>query len=194
MSNAFSPPAPDSPQRPLFELPEPEAPSTVTAAPEPSSGRPRMKSPQRFQRRFMDTCLDELVPGDSPVRAVWAMVEGADLSELDARIKAVEGGVGRDPIDPRILMALWLYATIEGVGHAREIERLTTRDNNYKWICGEVSVNRTSLSAFYTASPEILKRILVDYTAGMMAQGLVKLNRVSLDGMRVRANASKSSF
>ena len=192
MSDAFPTPAPDSPQRPLFELPEPEVPSPGTSS--PSLGRPRMKSPQRFQRRFIDACLDELIPWDSPVRAVWDMVDGADLSELEARIKAVEGGAGRDPIDPRILMALWLWATIEGVSHAREIERLTKRDNYYKWICGEVSVNRTSLSTFYTASPEILKRILVDYTAGLMNEGLVNLNRVSLDGMRVRANASKSSF
>lgn len=192
MSSTFPTPAPDSPQRPLFELPEPEVPSAAT--PEPPLGQPRMKSPQRFQRRFIDTCLDELIPWDSPVRAVWAMVEDADLSEIEARIKAVEGGAGRDTIDPRILLTLWLWATIEGVSYAREIERLSTRDNYYKWICGEVSINRTSLSTFYTICPEILKRILIDYTASLMNEGLVNLNRVSLDGMRVRANASKNSF
>ena len=50
------------------------------------------------------------------MRLVWAYTASLDLSELYARIKAVEGQPGRDPIDPRILLALWLYATIDGIG------------------------------------------------------------------------------
>jgi hypothetical protein len=91
-------------------------------------------------------------------------------------------------------MTLWLFATIEGVSSAREIERLTKRDNYYRWICGGVSVNRTTLATFMSARPEQVKRVLTDYTASLMVAGLVNLNRVSVDGMRVRANAGKGSF
>ena len=94
-------------------------------APEPAVGRPRMKSPVRDQQLVCFLSLDERVPPDSPVRAVWDLVAQADLSELFAKIQAVEGGPGRNPINPRILMCLWLFATVEGISRAREIERLT---------------------------------------------------------------------
>jgi len=153
-----------------------------------------MKSPQRDQWEYIQSRLDDLVPSDSSVRAVWEIIVNSDLSDLFAAIQAVEGGAGRDAIDPRILMTLWLFATIEGVSSAREIERLTKRDNYYRWICGGVSVNRTTLATFMSARPEQVKRVLTDYTASLMVAGLVNLNRVSVDGMRVRANAGKGSF
>jgi transposase len=181
-------------QRSLFEDGEAGVAAASAAEPLLLKGEPRIKAAIRNQRQFLDTSLDELVPQNSPVRAVWDMVVSADLSELYDRIQAVEGNVGRDAIDPRILMALWLFATVEGVSSAREIERLTKRDNCYRWICGGVSVNRTTLASFCTASPELLARVLIDYTAGLMGAGLVHLNRVSLDGTRVRASAGKSSF
>ena len=194
MSNSIPGDASNPQQRPLFELPESAVSGEPAQDPMPLFGQPRFQSPVRNQHRLIDTSLDELVSEDNPVRAVWDLVSNADLSELDARIQAVEGGVGRNPIDPQILMALWLFATIEGVGSAREIARLTKRDNYYRWICGGVTVNRTTLAAFRTATPELFQRVLIDYTARLMRAGLVRLNRVSLDGTRVRASAGKSSF
>jgi hypothetical protein len=69
-------------------------------------GVPRVKRPVRDQFEFREICVDDLVPSDHPVRAVWTFVMAQDLSSLYDKITAVEGGVGRDAIDPRILMAL----------------------------------------------------------------------------------------
>lgn len=157
-------------------------------------GVPRVKRPVRDQYEFREMCLDELVPSDHPVRAVWAFVMAQDLSSLYDQINAVEGEVGRDAIDPRVLMALWLFATVDGVGSAREIERRTTRDNPYRWICGGVSVNHTRLSQFRTGSTELLDDVLTNSVAVLMEQKLVSLKRVAQDGMRVRASAGRSSF
>ena len=172
-----------------------------TTSNEPASGRkpegrgiPRVKRPIRDQREFRDMCLDELVSASHPVRAVWAFVVAQDLSALYDQIAAVEGEVGRDAIDPRILMALWLYATVEGIGSAREIERRTTRDNPFQWICGGVSVNHTRLSQFRSGSAEVLDQVLTNSVAVLMQQELVTLQRVAQDGMRVRASAGKASF
>ena len=68
--------------------------------------------------------LESLLALDHPARAVWEFVESLDLSPLYAKVQAVEGVAGRPAIDPRIYMTLWLYATIEGVGSARALERL----------------------------------------------------------------------
>jgi len=138
--------------------------------------------------------LEGLLPPDHAARAVWEFVELLDLSPLYAKVQSVEGGAGRPAIDPRIYMALWLYATLEGVGSARALERLTRQHDAYRWILGGVSVNHHSLSDFRVQHGEVLDQVLTQSVAVLMEQGLVKLNRVSQDGIRVRASAGAASF
>jgi transposase len=138
--------------------------------------------------------LDECRPADHRARLIWRYVEGLDLSALHAKIKAVPGGVGRDAVDPRILMALWLFATLEGISSARQIARLCERDWAYQWICGEVGVNHHLLSDFRSAHEEVLEQLLTNTIATLLHQGLVTLTTVAQDGMRVRASAGSGSF
>lgn len=138
--------------------------------------------------------LDQWLDADHRVRLVWQFVESLDLSELYASIKATEGNVGRNPIDPRILFCLWLFATIEGISSARKLAELTTRDIAYRWICGEVSVNHHRLSDFRVEHGELLERILTDSIAALLQQKLITLETLAQDGMRVRASAGGSSF
>lgn len=154
----------------------------------------RVKRPERFQIQWRDTSLDQLIPKDHRVRAVWAYVDSLDLRPLYRNIRAVEGGVGRDAVDPRILMALWMFAIIEGVSSARHLARLCTRDLPYMWICGEVGVNYHLLSDFRTAHGEFLDELLADTIATLLHQKIVTLETVAQDGMRVRAHAGSGSF
>lgn len=154
----------------------------------------RVKRPERFQMQWRDASLDQLIPKDHRVRSVWAYVDSLDLSPLYAKIQAVEGGAGRDAVDPKILMALWMYAIIEGVSSARHLERLTKRDLPYMWICGEVGVNHHLLSDFRTAHGEFLDELLTDTIATLMHQNVVTLETAAQDGMRVRASAGSGSF
>jgi transposase len=138
--------------------------------------------------------LDQWLDADHRVRIVWQYVDALDLSELYESIKATEGNVGRDAIDPRILFALWLFATLEGVTSARRIAELTERDIPYMWICGGVSVNYHRLSDFRVAHGELLERILIDSIAVLIHNDLMTLSTVGQDGMRVRASAGSGSF
>jgi len=138
--------------------------------------------------------LDGLIPTDHRVRAVWDFAEGLDLSGLYARIRAVEGHAGRSPIDPKILLALWLYATTEGIGSARALAELCERHVAYQWLCGGVSVNYHTLSDFRVGHEEVLDDLLTQSVAALMAQGVVTLERAAQDGMRVRASAGAASF
>ena len=155
---------------------------------------PRFKIANRSQTEWRFFSLEEFVGADDPVRAVWAFVETQDLSRLYDSILAVEGGPGRDPIDPKILFALWLYATIEGVGSARRLDRLCEKHLNFMWLCGGVPVNYHTLSDFRTEHVDLLDELLTQGVAAMMQVGLVELKRVAQDGMRVRASAGSSSF
>lgn len=174
----------------LFPMPAPE----VSAEPPSAKGAPRVVEPNRAQMELRAVDLESLLPPDHAARAVWEFVESLDLSPLYAEVRSVEGSAGRPAIDPRIYMALWLYATIEGVGSARALERLTRQHDAYRWILGGVSVNYHSLSDFRVQHGEFLDQVLTQSVAVLMAQGLVKLNRVSQDGIRVRASAGASSF
>ena len=121
-------------------------------------------------------------------------VERENLEGRYAGIKAVEGGVGRAAIAPEILFALWLYATLEGVGSARSIVRLTQAHDAYRWICGGVQVNHHTVADLRSLNGQFLDELLTDNLASLMAAGVVKLQAVARDGMRVRASAGAGSF
>ena len=100
--------------------------------------------------------LEDLLPADHRARVVWRYVDSLDLSALYAKIQAVEGKAGRDAVDPKILMTLWMFATIESISSARQVDRLCKRDLAYMWICGDVGVNYHLLSDFRTAHGDFL--------------------------------------
>lgn len=144
--------------------------------------------------RLVPMDLEGLLAADHQARAIWAFVEQLDLSEFTARIQSREGSGGRPAIDPRILMGLWILATADGVGAAREIERLCREHLAYQWMCGGVNVNHHTLSDFRNLSSDLLNGVLTQTVAVLIEQGLVEMKRVSQDGMKVRASAGASSF
>jgi transposase len=172
------------------ELPEQVADGQPEAEPAP----PRLRQPQRDQIELRVVDLDGLLPLDHPARAVWAFVEQLDLSAVLAAIKAREGEPGHPPANPQIPMALWLYATIDAVGSARALARLCETHVAYQWICGGVSMNYHTLSDFRVAHVAVLDRLLAQGVAALVTEGLVQLERLAQDGVRVRASAGAGSY
>jgi transposase len=168
---------------------EPHDASTEVGAP-----APRLRSPDRSQVDPNPKCIDELIPPDHEARLVWALVENLDFTPLYARIKAVEGHAGRSATDPRILVALWVYAILEGVSKARELWRRCYDCDPYKWLRGGVDVNYHTLSDFRIQHSEWLKGQVVAILAAMRAENLIDMEVLGQDGMRVRASAGSDSF
>jgi transposase len=154
----------------------------------------RVVRPDRSQPRWDLIDLEAMLPADHRARIVWQFVESLDLSDLYSAIKSREGEAGRPAADPAVLMALWLFATIEGVGSARALARLAERDIAYRWIAGGVSLNHHGLADFRVIHMELLDRILTESVSALIAEGLVSLNEVAIDGTKVRASASKNSY
>lgn len=167
---------------------------TAMAAPEPAPAPPRILEANRTQVLLRPTDLESLLPADHPARALWACAERLDLTAFYAPIAAVEGVAGRPAIDPKILLALWLYATSEGVGSAREVARLCEAHDAYRWICGGVHVNYHTLSDFRVAHQAALDAVLTETLAVLLKEGLITLTRVAQDGTRIRASAGAASF
>jgi len=157
-------------------------------------GPARMLQAEREQVELLAVDLDSVLAPDHQARLVWGYVQRQDWSELEQRIKARGSAPGRRAIDPRILFALWLYATLQGVGSGREIARLSRTHDAYRWICGGVGVNYHALNDFRADNERWFDELLSDNVAALAAIGVITLKRVAHDGVRVRANAGAASF
>jgi transposase len=168
-----------------------EAPPLRVAA---RDGEARLLRPERTQVELWAVDLESVLAADHPARLVWGYVERQDLSRLEQGIKARGSNPGRRAIDPRILFALWLYATLQGVGSGREIARLSQVHDAYRWICGGVGVNYHALNDFRADNAQWFDELLSDNVAALAAIGVITLQRVAHDGVRVRASAGAASF
>jgi transposase len=138
--------------------------------------------------------LEALLPKDHRARVVWGFVMSLDLAPLYAQVKAREEGPGRPAIDPPLLLALWLYATLEGIGSARLVARLCRSDVAYRWLCGGVSVNYHAIADFRVDHEALLDRWLTDSVAALAAEGLISLEEIAVDGTKLEAAAGRGSF
>ena len=179
-----------SSDRSLFE----ELPVVEKKGAAVSGGEVRIREAQRDQLELQVVDLDSLVSPDHRVRAVWAFVESLDLDPLYDKVRARDHVAGRPPTDVKILLTLWLYATIEGLGSARRLAALCGRDHVYRWICGGVGVNYHTLSDFRVDHGAFLDRLLSESVAAMVSEGLVSLESLAQDGLKVRAGAGSGSF
>src|SRR5438067_11703928 len=182
----------------LLEIPEPVGAAANRqddrVETEESQGAVRLRQPQRHQMEMRVQCPDDLVAADHPVRMVAAVVEKLDIKKFCEPIRAREGIVGRDATDPRLLIGLWLYACIRGIGSARELARLCEESTPFLWLCVGVSVNHRLLSDFRTDHRQALDQLLTQVIASLVEQGVVKVSRISQDGVRVRVGAGAGSF
>jgi transposase len=166
----------------------------VVAASKQGRAAPRLLQPNRAQIELRASDLESLLAQDHMARLVWGYVIRQDLSRLFDAVKARGSHAGRSAIDPRILFALWLYATLNGVGSGREVTRLTQEHDAYRWICGGVSVNYHALNDFRAGNDKLMDDILTSNVTALAAAGVIQLERVAQDGMRVRASAGAASF
>jgi len=161
----------------------------------PDTARPlRLRRANREDVIRVPARLEKLLPPDHPACQVWKTVEGLDLSEFYADIQVAEGTPGAPATDPRILVAVWVYATSQGETEARRIAVLCVEHLAYIWLCGGVSLNYHTLSDFRVAHGSALDRLLTQVVRGMADDGLVSFEAHAQDGMRVRASAGAASF
>jgi transposase len=154
----------------------------------------RLATAERSQVKFEQSSLDDLLSEEHVARQVWAYVEGLDLSALYDRVRTTATSSGRAAIDPAVLMSLWMYATVEGIGSARLLDRKCCSDAAYRWLAGGVSVNYHTLSDFRTAAGPLLDRLLSGSVASLIEAGIIDMSVLAVDGVRVQAWAGRKSL
>jgi len=159
-----------------------------------AAGAPRLREPVRDQIELRPVDLDALIGPEHAARVIWDYVRRLDLRDLEEAVNAREHTPGQAPVSPQLLLALWLYATSQGIGSARALDRLCKSHDAYRWLCGGVTVNYHGLSDFRTVHPALLDRLLTEHVATLSTAGVINLDEVVQDGVRVRASAGASSF
>ena len=156
--------------------------------------RPRVKPVDRSQLTWQMLDVERLVEAEHPARAIWELVGRLDLKGFYAPIEAVEGGAGRTPWDPRLLVSLWIYAYSRGISSGREIARRCTYEPAFQWLCGLGEINHHTLSDFRVDHDASLREFFVQVLGVLSSEGLVSLERVMHDGTKIKACAGSDSF
>jgi transposase len=138
--------------------------------------------------------VERLIEEDHPARALWELVGRLDLSGYYAEIGAVEGRAGRDHTDPQVLISLWLYAYSRGISSAREVERRCEYEPAFQWLCALEPIRHRTLSGFRSGHQAALQDLFVQVLGMLSAEGLITLERVTLDGTKIKANAGGNTF
>lgn len=154
----------------------------------------RLKTINRNQSFWGAIDIEKLIEEDHPARGIWAMVNRLDLRRLEEKIKAVEGRAGQSSLDPRLLMALWIYGYSEGISSARELSRMCEYEPGCQWLTGMQGVNYHTLSDFRVEHKKELDEIFVQVLGLLSADGLIEMKRITQDGTKVKAQAGTSSF
>src|ERR1700723_1109851 len=157
-------------------------------------GTVRVRKPERNQLSLLPHCVDDFVALDPRVRAVVAVVQRLDVEGFCAPIRAREGRAGRNATDRHLLVGLWLYGCVRGIGSARELARRCEESLPFRWLCGGVSVNHRLLSEFRTRHGDALDALFTQVLVTLVDKKLVRVSRISQDGVRVRVSAGSNSF
>jgi transposase len=172
------------PSRESESLPDPPAPKAPA----------RFQAVNRQQMVWRSVEVERLVESDHVVGAIWELAGRLDLAGFAAEVRAVEGGAGRTPYDPRLLISLWIFAYSQGISSGREVERRCAYHPAYQWLTGCEIVNHHTLSDFRVDHQEALDKLFAQLLAVLSSEGLITLEQVVHDGTKVKASASGKSF
>src|SRR5258708_31022419 len=138
--------------------------------------------------------VENLIDENHSARSVWELVGRLDLTLYHAQIAAVEGHAGREHTDPQLLISLWLYAYSRGISSAREVARQCEYEPGFEWLCGLERISHRTLCGFGSENKAALDDLFVQVLGMLSAEGLITLERVTLDGTKSKANAGGNSF
>lgn len=161
---------------------------------EPNQLAPRFEAIDRQQVVLEPLDIEQLIPLGHPARNVWEILGRLDLSRFLGPVKAVEGHAGRNLWEPRLLIAMWVYAYTRGISSAREIERQCAYEPGLRWLTGLKVVNHHTLSDFRVEQGQALQDLFVQVVGILSMEKLVSLERVTVDGTKVRACVNKKTF
>ena len=131
--------------------------------------------------------VQDYLPEDHLARFVVEMVDQLDMRA----ILGVYAGKGKKPYHPAMLVALLFYSYATGTFSSRKLEKATYDSMAYRYICANTHPDHDTIATFRKRFLKELEGLFTQILLIGQAMGLVKLGTVSLDGTKIKANASK---
>lgn len=145
----------------------------------------------RQQPFLLPPSLEDWLPTDHLARFVIDVVEELDLEPFYRRRR--EDGWGRAAFDPKMMVALLLYAYCTGVRSSRQIERCLREDVAFRYIAANHCPDHATVARFRADHGTLLEGLFIQALRLCAEAGLVRVGMVALDGKRVKANAAMSA-
>jgi transposase len=140
------------------------------------------------QGLLLPVSLAEAVDARDPVHTVRAVVAQLNLDALHAAYRSARG---RPPFHPQAMVGLLFYGACQGVYSSRRLQAACKRDVGFMYLLGMTQPDFHTIAAFRKRFQAELTGLFAQVLTLCQAAGLVRLGHVSLDGTKVRANASK---
>lgn len=148
---------------------------------------------EKFQTINRDTAyllppsLQDWLPEKHLARFVVDIVDQLDLNEL---VRRYSGG-GKQPYHPAVLLTLLFYGYATGTFSSRKLEQATYDSIAFRFITGDTHPDHDTIATFRKRFLAELEGLFLQMLVVAKVMGIFKLGKVSLDGTKIKANASK---
>src|SRR5438093_6192258 len=147
------------------------------------------KAVDRETPYLLPVSVQDWLPEQHLARFVVDVVSKLDLHEL----KMPYAGVGSEAFNPEMLLALLFYGYATGVFSSRKLEQATYDSLAFRYIAANTHPDHDTINTFRKRFLEKLNPLFVQILVLAKTMGFLKLGKISLDGSKVQANASKHS-
>jgi len=131
--------------------------------------------------------IQDWLPEKHLARFVVEIAEQLDLQPL----KTSYCGRGSQPYNPEMLVALLFYGYATGVFSSRKLERSTYDSVAFRYIAANRHPDHDTIAAFRKRFLPQLRKLFMEILAIAHQMKVLKLGKVSIDGTKIQANASK---
>jgi transposase len=131
--------------------------------------------------------IEDIIPEDHICFLVDDFIEQMDFSVIDEKFK----GPGHPAYPPKIMVKLLIMGTIDGLRSSRKIGDSVRENVIYIFLAGKLTPNFRTISDFRKNNPELIEYSFREIVRFALEMEMVKLGHISIDGTKIKANASK---
>ncbi len=148
------------------------------------------KKYDRLQQNLLPLNLWEMIPADDLVHVVTDSADLIDFHDIYRQYSSL----GQNAYDPKMLLSLLVYSYTQSVFSARKIAERVCFDIRFMYIAGNQRPDFRTIADFRKNHKQLLNYYFRQTLKICMAAGMVKLDRISIDGSKLKASASRKQM
>jgi transposase len=152
------------------------------------------KAPQERNQLLMFGSLDELITKENPVRLVDLIVRTIIQKGATKYGQRGQSYTGRPAYSNETLLQVYIYGYLNRIQASRRLEQETYRNIELIWLTGGMHPDHKTIADFRKDNGKLIKEFAKDFKELLKINSLIDGHSLSLDGSKVKANASKDMY